>query len=122
MSTKGLVRNPTGKGGFGDNPQNRSTGSWSKDSSVSYWYRYFFSLTVEKFKKFPSENPEKIRLMACEIAYNAVLKSRKDLPYLKEITDRTEGRMVISQNSSTVSVTVNPFEELMKKATAKDDE
>jgi hypothetical protein len=79
-------------------------------------------LTVEEFKKFPSEKPEKIRLMACEIAYNAVLKSRKDLPYLREITDRTEGRMVISQNSSTVSVTVNPFEELMKKATAKDDE
>jgi hypothetical protein len=122
MGRKGLVCNPTGKGGFRDNPQNKSTGSWSKDSSVSYWYRYFFSLTVEEFKKFPSEKPEKIRLMACEIAYNAVLKSRKDLPYLKEITDRTEGRMVISQNSSTVSVTVNPFEELMKKATAKDDE
>jgi hypothetical protein len=92
MAKKGIVRNPTGKGGFRDNPQNRSNGSWSKNSSVSYWYRYFFSLTVDEFKSFLTDNPEKMRLMACEIAYNAVLKARKDLYYLKELTDRTEGR------------------------------
>jgi hypothetical protein len=92
MPKKGTVNNPKGIGGFADNPQNKSTGSWSKNSSVSYWYRYFFSITVEEFKDFQKNNPDKIKLMACEIAYNAVLKCRKDLAYLKELTDRTEGK------------------------------
>lgn len=30
------VPNPTGKGGFGDNPQNRNPGGWSKSDTLRF--------------------------------------------------------------------------------------
>ena len=30
-----MNRNPEGKGGFGDNPQNRNPGGWKKEESIS---------------------------------------------------------------------------------------
>lgn len=84
--------NPTGKGGFGDHPENRSPGGWKKEGSISYQYNFLIRLNVEQFKLWLSENPEKERTVAQDIAYNAVINSRKDLKYLQEITDRTEGK------------------------------
>jgi len=92
MPKKGVPNNPMGKGGFKDNPQNRSSGSWSKESSISYWYRYFLSLTVEEFESFFKNNPEKKTLRACKVAYEWSKQLETDMPTLKEITDRTEGR------------------------------
>ena len=89
----GAVLNPDGKGGFGDNPQNRNAGGRITNAeSISYWYTFFLNIDVEDFKEWLLKNPEKERTMACELAYNAVVKGRKDLKYLIEITDRTEGR------------------------------
>lgn len=90
---KSMNRNPNGKGGFGDNPQNRNPGGRPKNvESISYWYTFFLNIDVENFKEWLLENPEKERTMACELAYNAVVRARKDLKYLTEVTDRTEGK------------------------------
>lgn len=35
-TTSKQVPNPTGKGGFADNPQNRSNGSWKKEDTPRY--------------------------------------------------------------------------------------
>ena len=87
------VPNPTGKGGFGDNPQNRNAGGRITNAeSISYWYTFFLNIDVEDFKEWLLKNPEKERTMACELAYNAVVRARKDLKYLTEVTDRTEGK------------------------------
>ena len=49
---KGSIHNPSGKGGFGDHPENRSSGHWDKRHSMSYQYRYLMSLSVEEFEAF----------------------------------------------------------------------
>ena len=86
MPKEGDINNPTGKGGFTDNPQNRANGRWSKDTSISYWYNYIIRLSVEDFESFTPET------VAQKLAYNSIIESQKELGYLKEVTDRTEGK------------------------------
>jgi predicted component of type VI protein secretion system len=86
MPYKGTINNPSGKGGFSDNPQNRSNGTWSKDTSISYWYNNLIRLDIEAFRAFEPQT------MAQELAYAAVLEAKEELSYLKEVTDRTEGK------------------------------
>lgn len=84
--------NPEGKGGFGDNPEHRSPGGWKREDSITYQYNFLLRLSVSQFRDWLNEHPEEERTMAQEIAYKAVFSSRKDIQYLKEITDRTEGK------------------------------
>jgi len=86
MPKEGDINNPNGKGGFGENPQNRANGRWSKDTSISYWYNHIIRLSVNDFNSFKPET------IAQELAYNSVVEAKNELSYLKEVTDRTEGR------------------------------
>lgn len=86
MPKEGEINNPNGKGGFGDNPQNRASGRWSKDTSISYWYNLLIRMDINDFDLFTPATK------AQQLAYNALKESESDLPYLKEITDRTEGK------------------------------
>jgi len=101
MPAKGTTNNPSGKGGFKDNPQNISGGMWSKDTSISYWYNKLIRLDIESFNSF---NPE---TMAQDLAYKAILESKKELGYLKEVTDRTEGRAAQSTDITSGGEKIN---------------
>jgi len=92
LTTTQQVPNPTGKGGFGDHPENRNPGGWKPEYTYSYQCRRFMNMTVEEFKNWINITPEKERTMIEEQAYNAVLKARTKLDYLKEQNDRTEGK------------------------------
>ena len=83
--------NPTGKGGFGDNPQNRSNGRWSKENSFSYWLNFFKNLTVAELKEWLDNNPENVRTVAANLAYARVAKSVKSLKEFQEVANRSEG-------------------------------
>lgn len=84
--------NPTGKGGFKDNPQNRNAnGRWNSEDSISYQYNKLVRMPVNEFKKWLDKYPEQERTVAQELAYNAIVKARKDIKYLIEVTNRTEG-------------------------------
>jgi hypothetical protein len=85
------VPNPGGKGGFGDHPENRNPGGWKKENTISYQYNRFLNMTPGQLKAFAS-TPDEERTVAMDIAYSRVLASRKSLPDVKEITDRTEGK------------------------------
>lgn len=82
--------NPNGAGGFADNPQNRSSGHWDKEESISYWYNKLLRMTDEEFEKWqPKNKAQRIalkRIVAAEGGDELALKNTK------EITDRTEGR------------------------------
>ena len=80
------IPNPTGKGGFGDNPQNQSGGRWGSDTSISHWYNKLLRMPIEEFKKFKPETK------AQEIALSNIKVATEDLNYSKEVTDRTEGK------------------------------
>lgn len=85
------VPNPTGKGGFGDNPQNRCP-NWSKETSISYWQNYFIRRTIAELEEWNEMTPDSERTAAQQIAYNNVMKAKDALDYQKELSDRTEGK------------------------------
>jgi len=84
--------NPTGKGGFADNPENRNaSGMWSSADSISYQYKRFMKMTNKQFVEF-GKQPDDEKTVAMMIAYSQVLKARGSLNHAKEVTDRTEGK------------------------------
>lgn len=92
-------RNPTGKGGFADHPENRNPGGWSKETSTSYWMNYFQRLDNKSFMAYQSKHPN--MTMAEMAAYTHVGRMVKDLPELKEVLNRTEGMPVQKNELST---------------------
>jgi hypothetical protein len=85
-------RNPTGKGGFAEHPENRSDGRWSKDNSFSYWMNYFKTLTPKEFEVWQKENPSDKRTIAADLAARRIIKAQNDLKEFQEIANRTEGK------------------------------
>ena len=85
--------NPTGRGGFGDHPENRNPGGWKKELVFSYQYRRFMNMTVTELRAY-AEVPESERTVVEDLAYSRVLDAKKSLPDVKEITDRTEGKPI----------------------------
>ena len=83
--------NPSGKGGFGEHPENRSDGRWDKDNSFSYWMNFFKAMSVEEFKEYERIKPEKDRTMAETLAYARVFRARIELKEFQEVANRTEG-------------------------------
>lgn len=81
-------RNPTGKGGFGDHPENRNPGGWKKEGSISYQYNRLMRMTTAELDQFTPET------VAQDIALQRIKAARKEagLNDAKEITDRTEGK------------------------------
>ncbi len=85
---KNYTPNPTGKGGFKENPQNRSNGRWSKETSISYNLNKLIRMKVKDFENFLSQE----RTMAEVIAWERVNKARESLSDAIFVTDRTEGK------------------------------
>ena len=81
--------NPTGKGGFGDHPENRNPGGWNKNESYQYWLNFFKRLTVEEFEAYPKQNPA--MTMAARGAYERIKRSVTDMENFREVANRTEG-------------------------------
>lgn len=53
MKTTDQVRkapNPTGKGGFGDNPQNRNPGGWKKEDTPRFKLEQMMKLSEQELK------------------------------------------------------------------------
>ena len=118
MKDQNKNNNPSGKGGFGDNPQKRATGRWDKTESISYQYNMLMRLKASKMKVWLKENPEDVRTVAQDLAYNAVVKARKDLAYLREVTDRVEGK---AMQYSEIRANVKTFEGLSEETMEKLD-
>ena len=103
QQASGMNRNPTGKGGFGDNPQNRNPGGWKKEESISYQYNRLGRMTDEEFASYvPQTKFERI-------AYNRIKDAESSLNDTKEITDRVEGKAPQSVDMTSNGESVNPF-------------
>jgi hypothetical protein len=80
------IPNPTGKGGFKDNPSHISGGRWNSETSIPYLQNKFGRMTLNEFLSYEPQTPFE------KAAYESVKKSYEDLGYLKEVTDRTVGK------------------------------
>jgi hypothetical protein len=105
--------NPTGKGGFADNPQNIGSGHWSKEDSIPYQYNFLMRMTTDELSQWARDNQKKMTV-AQAIALNRIQASLTSLPDAKEITDRTSGRAKETIEHTIVEAPV-PLEDLRKK-------
>lgn len=114
---KDMNRNPTGKGGFQERPNDRNDGRWNKDDSISYQYNKLLRMAPSELDEFtPTTNAQ-------AIAKTRILGARGDNGLLdtKEITDRVEGKAPQSVDVTTQGESINPYaglttEELRKLA------
>lgn len=86
-----MNRNPDGKGGFADNPQNRNPGGWKKEDSIPYQMNRFMRMTNKELDEWYKTNSDTMTV-AQAIALNALKRSLTSLPDQKEVTDRTSGK------------------------------
>lgn len=99
------IPNPTGKGGFGDNPQNRNPGGWKKEESISYQYNLIGRMSDEELEAFePKTQFQKIALARVKQARD----ERYGLPDAKELADRTEGKAAQSIDMTSNGETIQP--------------
>jgi hypothetical protein len=91
-TTNQVIPNPEGKGGFGDNPQNRSNGRWKSEDSQHYCLNMFLHMSLADFKQWEKDHPENSRTVAQSLAYARIVNARLRLADYKEVTDRTEGQ------------------------------
>jgi hypothetical protein len=86
---KDMNRNPEGKGGFADNPQNRNPGGWDKTQSISYQYNRLMRMNPAELEAFV---PETVAQEIALVRLQAARDIKFGLPDTKEITDRVEGK------------------------------
>jgi len=86
------IPNPTGKGGFGDHPENRNPGGWKKTETFRYWFEIFKEMTVTELKKWQRENPENTRKVVADLAFTRIVNAKGNLKEFREVADRTEGK------------------------------
>ena len=88
--------NPTGIGGFGDNPQNinRNPKLLKNEQRFSYWLPFFKDLPDDVFNNYIKTRGKGKMFMAESIAYERVKNSKGDVTEYKDLADRTEGRAV----------------------------
>ena len=96
MSTTNQVPNPTGKGGFGDNPQNRNPGSWSKADTPRFKLEQMRKLSEPDLKAVADDidAPYFERKLATAI-------KKADWKVIREMTDQVYG-----QPKQTIDTTV----------------
>ncbi len=87
MATTNQVPNPTGKGGFGDNPQNRNPGSWSKADTPRFKLEQMMKLSEPELKAVADDidAPYFERKLATAI-------KKADWKVIREMTDQVYGQ------------------------------
>lgn len=95
-----MNRNPSGKGGFGEHPENinRDPKILKNEQRFSYWLPFFKSLTAKEFIQYAVDKKEEDMYVAEVISYERVANSRKDLAEYKDLADRTEGKAISNIN------------------------
>lgn len=87
--------NPTGKGGFGDRPEDiNREGSWSPRDSQTYLLRKFSKMTERELLDWNKNTTPETRTAAEVWAYTRALKAKSSLNDYRTIIDRMEGTSV----------------------------
>lgn len=88
-TARGGNRNPTGKGGFQERPQDRSDGRWKAEDSISFQYNKLMRMSPEQLIEF---KPETVAQDIAKSRIQAARDKKFGLADTKEISDRTEGK------------------------------
>lgn len=118
-STTDQVRkppNPTGKGGFGDNPQNRNPGGWKKEDTPRYKLEQMMKLGEEELRKIAESKDAPLFERKLAICIR-----KGEWREIKEMIHEVYGRPKESVDVTTQGESINPYaalttEELRKLA------
>lgn len=104
---RNYIPNPTGKGGFTENPENiNRDGRRKNEQRFGYWLQFFKDLTTKEFTDYSKNRKPEEMFVAEVIAYERVKNARKDLNEYKDLADRTEGKAIQNTNfSGDISIT-----------------
>lgn len=110
------VPNPTGKGGFADNPQNRNPSGWKKTDTLRYKIEQASFLSTAELQEIADDPNESALLRKFA---EATVKA--DWRMIKEITEMLYGKPKESVDVTTQGESINPYaalttEELRKLA------
>lgn len=91
---KGMVNNPTGKGGFGDHPENACHGRWRKEGSYTYNVNKFGRMTDIELQEIILESKAGELTQFQQAALKTVLDMKKDEGWKKlvDTVDRVDGK------------------------------
>ena len=91
---KGTVNNPTGKGGFGDHPENACHGRWRKEDSYTYNVNKFGRMTDIELQKIILKSKAGELTQFQQAALKTVLDMKKDEGWKKlvDTVDRVDGK------------------------------
>ena len=83
-------RNPSGKGGFQERPEDRGSSVWDKRHTISFQMCRMLRMEPKEFENF-FENEEDIT-QAMVIAHERVRRAKQILPEAHFVADRIEGK------------------------------
>jgi hypothetical protein len=120
----GQVNNPTGKGGFGDNPQNgKGGGRWNPKASIGYNRRKYVGMTDEELADVIKQGQQGLLTQAEKAALASVM-SMGTFAGRVEAEDRLEGkpRQQIDQQITQAAAPVINVKFVGKKSINKPNE
>ena len=91
---KGMVNNPTGKGGFGDHPENACNSRWRKEDSYTYNVNKFGRMTDIELQEIILKSKAGELTQFQQAALKTVLDMKKDEGWKKlvDTVDRVDGK------------------------------
>lgn len=108
--------NPSGKGGFADNPQNRNPGGWKKEDTPRYKLEQMMKMTAAELRKIESDSTTPLFEKKLSTAIQA-----GEWREIREMIQEVYGKPQESVSLSNPDGTLNPYnalstEELRKLA------
>lgn len=94
MAKKGVVRNPTGKGGFGDHPENAAHGRWNSADSYSYNVQKYGRMTDIELQEIilKSKSGELTQFQKAALQTVLDMNDKDGWKKLVDTVDRCDGR------------------------------
>ena len=94
MAKKGFVPNPTGKGGFGDHPENACKGRWRKEESYTYNVNLYGRMTDIELQEIILKSKAGELTQFQQAALKTVLDMKKEEGWKKlvDTVDRIDGK------------------------------
>ncbi|UVN01684.1 MAG: hypothetical protein [Bacteriophage sp.] len=91
---KGMVNNPTGKGGFGDHPENACRGRWRKEDSYTYNVNKYGRMTDIELQEviLQAKGGELTQFQRAALQTVLDMQKREGWKKLVDTVDRVDGK------------------------------
>lgn len=104
-TTDQVVPNPTGKGGFGDNPQNRNPGGWVKSDTPRFKLEQMMKLAEPDLRKIAEDKDAPLFERKLATAINKG-QWREIKEMIQEVYGKPKESVDVTSNGETIGATI----------------